>query len=70
MPMMKKLDLDGEEIPSTPEEQEEAKEALKGIFNGTMRVEFEPGALADLERMGLSKDEILAMLAKDLGVQN
>ena len=70
MPEMKKFTKDGEEIPSSDEEKEEALEALKGIFNGSKELVFSEGSLADLERMGLTKDEFLAMLAKDLGMQN
>ena len=67
---MKKLADDGTVIPTSEEEQAEAKEAMKGIFNGTKEVVFSPEALADLKAMGLTEDEVMAMLAKELGVQN
>ena len=66
-----KVDPDtGEDVPHTPQEEAEAREALQGLFNGKMKLEFAPGALADLERCGLTKDELLAMLAKGLDRQN
>lgn len=65
-----KIGPDGEAIEYSPEEEKEAVEALKGIFNGQKQVEFTEGALADLAKMGITKDELLAALAKDLGVQN
>lgn len=70
MPLMKKLGLDGEEIEYSPTEEKEVVDALKGVFNGQKRIEFTLGALEDLAKMGITKDELLAALAKDLGVQN
>lgn len=70
MPKMTKISPDGEAIPSTPEEESEAVEALKGIFNGSIQVRFAPGVEEDLKKMGITEDELMAMLAKDLGVDN
>lgn len=71
MPIMKRISAEtGEELPSSPEEEAEAVEALKGIFNGSKTLVMTDAAREDLKRMGITEDEILAMLAKDLGVQN
>jgi len=60
----------GEDLPHTPQEEAEMVEKLRDLLNGNMKIEFAPQALADLQRMGWSKDELFAWLAKSLDRQN
>ena len=51
--------LTGEDIDSSPEEQEEALREIRDIIRKGDIV-FDPRAIADLERLGLTKEVIEA----------
>lgn len=62
--MMKIDEETGEEIPTTPEEQEAQKKLMRDALTGQgMTIEFSPEVLEQLKAKGMTEDDLLSMLA-------